>query len=667
MLSMIVVAVAWGQAAPAGALGPSDILAELSLEELMNIEVVSVSKKEEKLSEAAAAVFVLTAEDIRRFGCTSLPEALRMVPGLEVARIDANKWAVSARGFNGRFANKVLVLVDGRGVYSSMYSGVFWEAQDVFLQDLDRIEVIRGPGATLWGANAVNGVINIITRSAGQTQGLYASLGGGSEERRLGEIRYGGELGVATHYRAYAKYFDRDHAADASGQDAADEWRAARGGFRVDWASSPHDVLTLSGDLYDGEAGQTITVYSLESPYADTHDDRVRLTGGHVMGRWERAFSGASDMAVQTYHERAKRQDPIIELVRSTSEVDVQHRFSAGWRQEIVWGLGCRYTDYEIQNTFSVAFPPGSPGEHLWSGFVQDEIALSPDRLHLILGSKFEHHNYTGPQILPNARVVWTPGEKHTVWAAVSKAARTPSRAENEAIYVVQAFPPDKFVPGMPAVVTIEGHEEFESEELLAYEVGGRVRPNPRLSLDLAAFYNVYDHLRTIEQGTPFFKASPTPVHLVIPLYADNLMEGQTYGLEVTADWQAREWWRLHASCTYLQMRLRLDPRSMDTSSRAAEGESPHYQVLVRSMMAVSEDLTLDLASRYVDQLPSLNVDRYTSLDIRLGWRLTEAVHLDLVGQNLLQTRHPEFTPEFYDTLPTHVERGVYGKVTWQY
>ena len=644
-------------------------LTELSLEELMEIEIISASKKEEKLFEAAAAVYVITQEDIRRSGVTNVPEALRMVPGMQVACIDANKWAISSRGFNDLFANKLLVLMDGRSVYTPVFSGVFWDMQDVLVEDVERIEVIRGPGATLWGANAVNGIINILTKNAKDTQDGLVSLGVGSEERGFGGVRHGGKLGEDVYYRVYAKYLNRDHFVDVSGEEAADGWDVLQGGFRMDWEVSGSNLLTLQGDVYGGDVGQIYSfVTSLEPPYVRTFDFDTPMGGRNVLGRWEHVFSEAQDIALQLYYDRTEREEAVVEAIVNTFDVDFQHRLGIGDRQELVWGFGYRLIQDEIDGTFTVSLDPESRDYQLINAFVQDEIALVEDRLRLTLGSKLEHNDYTGFEIQPNARLLWMPHERHTVWTAVSRAVRTPSRAEDDMRVVILASPPGVLFPDTPTgLVVLMGNRDFASEELLAFELGYRAHPTDWLLLDIATFYNVYDKLRTFEPDTPFIETVPAPEHLVVPVFAKNEMNGETYGVEFASDWRVMDWWRLRAAYTYLQMQLRLDRDSGDTMSEGVEEASPDHQFSLRSMMDLPRSLELDLGCRYVDDLSTLNVKGYLSFDVRLGWKPRKSIELSFVGYSLLDDHHPEFKPKLTYILPTEVERGVYGAIGWRF
>jgi iron complex outermembrane receptor protein len=634
---------------------PAD-LAHLSLEELMNFEVTSVSRRTEKLSEAPAAISVITGDELRRSGVTSVPEALRLVPGMEVARLDAHNWAISARGFNDLFANKLLVLMDGRSVYTPLFSGVYWDVQDTLLEDIDRIEVIRGPGATLWGANAVNGVINIITRPAKDTQGLLLLGGGGTEEQGLAGVRYGGQLGDSAYYRVYAKYFNRDDQVLPDGNDANDRWNMERAGFRIDWDASTENHFTLQGDLYSGRLNQTYFLPATNAPaFAETNASKLNVSGGNVLGRWSHAFSESSDLKLQVYYDRTVRHGPVLNEDRDTLDLDLQHRFLLGERHDLVWGAGYRASSDEIDNTYAIAFNPDQRTSQLFSLFAQDEITLIHERLRLTLGSKFEHNDFTGFEYQPGGRLSWTPTDRQTIWASVSRAVRSPSRAEDD-IRLRQMTP----APGVHALLT--GDRRFDSEELLAYEAGYRWRPLDSVSLDVAAFYHDYDQLRSLEPGG----VVPGPPFTVIAT-AGNGLHGETYGVEFAPGWQVTDWWRLQAAYTFLQMQLHHGAGSGDTTSERDEGRSPHHQFSLRSLLNLPHNVELDSTVRYVDSLPDFQIPGYVVIDVRLAWRPFKDFEVAIVGQNLLDDRHPEFQSLFIPTERIEVQHSVYGKVTWRY
>jgi iron complex outermembrane receptor protein len=524
-------------------------LTTASLEDLMQIEVTSVSKKEQKLNRVAAAVYVLTHEDIRRSGYSSLPETLRMVPGLQVARIDGSKWAISARGFNGQYANKLLVLIDGRSVYTPLFSGVYWDLQNIPLEDVERIEVIRGPGATMWGANAVNGVINIITRHTRDTQGGLASVGAGTEEMASGMFRYGGKAGSQAHYRAYLRHFERDELADARGGPAADDWNVLRSGFRMDWDASPKDAISVHGDLFRARNGQRINSFLLRPPYAETVKDRMESSGGYFLTQWTHRFSERSDMGVQFYYDRSDRRDLILGALYDTLDFDFQHRYAVSGRQELVWGLGHRTTRDQVTATRMATLNPDHLAFQLTSAFVQDEIVLAPERLFLTLGTKLEHNSFTGFEIQPTAKLLWSPERRHAVWASVSRGVRTPSRGERYARLNLSSQPGPG---GLAILASVFGNPALPSETLLANEAGYRFQPVERLSFDVAAFYNQYRHLLRSATGNPVLDPVPVP-HLVVPVRLESGNRSNWSGLEVSAQWTAHRRWKLAGSYTGLR------------------------------------------------------------------------------------------------------------------
>ncbi len=641
----------------------TEALLSLSIEELLRLEITSAAKKPQTISNTAAAIFVITQEDIRRCGATSIPEALRLAPGVNVARLDGNKWAITIRGFNGRFANKLLVLMDGRSVYTPLFSGVYWDVQDTLLEDIERIEVIRGPGATLWGANAINGVINIITKHSENTQGLLLKGGYGSEEEGFGSVRYGGPIGKAGNYRAYIKFFNRDGFESLEGEEAADDWNAFRGGVRYDGRLGARDTLTVQGDAYSGSEGQTDENLSLLPPtFRAISDSDTDFSGSNILLRWQRTFSTSSDMALQAYYDHTKRDEiALAKETRDTLDIDFQHRFPLGKRQEIIWGLGYRTSWDDIDSREpTIIISDNSQTDQMASFFVQDEIALKNDLLRLILGTKVEHNDYTGFEFQPNARLIWTPSPHHSVWAAVSRAVRTPSRIEEDAnmwIYLLPSTP--------PAVITAIGNTDYDSENLLAWEIGYRTMPTSAVSLDLTFFLNIYENLRSFENQAP--DLSTLPAYINIPAIDDNKMKAETWGIEFSGDWQATKFWRLQASYSYLQMDVDATKNSTDILSlNLMDGTSPEHQLSLRSSWDLPHDIEFDLWLRYVDELTTQNIDDYLTLDLRIGWQPFPGLDLALVGQNLLQSSHQEYDPEL-QTSASEVPRGFYGQAVWRY
>ncbi|MDP4129765.1 MAG: TonB-dependent receptor [Bacteroidota bacterium] len=609
-----------------------DILRKLSLKELMNMEVTSVSKTPEKLTEAASAIQVITGDDIRRSGATTLPEALRLATNLQVAQVNASQWAISARGFNNVLADKLLVMIDGRTVYTPLYAGVFWDVQNVLLEDVDRIEVISGPGGTLWGANAVNGVINIITKNARETQGLFAQAGGGNEIPWLGNLRYGGTIGENINYRVYGMGYKRANTSLTDGSKAKDAWSMGQGGFRFDWDAKKNDHLTLQSDFYD----------AFPNPDGATG---VVAIGGNVLGRWTHRISDKSDFRIQGYYDQTWRDflNGFTESLK-TYDIDWQYRLQAGRRQELIWGGDVRLMDDKMQNLALFAFLPAKKMLHLYSLFVQDKITLVNDRLYFTLGSKLEHNDYTGFEYSPSGRLAWTPAERQMIWAAVSRAVRTPSRIDRDFSLSV--------APGVPVI----SGDDFISETVLAYELGWRVQPFTRLSLSIAGFYNVYDHIRSAEPGPP-------PAGY--PITFGNGVRGNAYGAELSGTYQPLAWWRLRGGYTFLKKDLSVKPGSQDLNKATAESNDPENQFLIQSMFDLPARIEAGFVFRYVDKLPDPIVPAYTGLDIQLGWKMSKGLELSVTGQNLLQNKHAEFIPS--SPSPREILRSVNAKLTCRF
>lgn len=629
---------------------PLQALKALSVEQLMDLEVTSVSRRAERLLQAAAAVEVITGEDIRRSGAPGIPSALRLANSLDVAQENGHEWVVSARGFSSDVGNKLLVLMDGRTLYTPLFSGVFWDRQDYVLTDIDRIEIISGPGGALWGANAVNGVINITTRSAADTQGLLLEAGGGTNPEAFGTVRYGGALAGTGHYRVYAKYSDRNPQVLEGGGDANDGWRTAQGGFRFDAQPSQHDTLTLQGDAYRNDediqrGGEGV------------------IKGANVLGRWSRAFSAASDMSLQLYYDRTSLTLPVPGLPAiavpdgtlqdelDTVDVDFQHRFAFGERNAIVWGLGYRFTHDVLDNAPNIAFLPATLDQHLYSAFVQDQIALG-DRLELTIGTKLEHTDYTGFEVEPSIRVGWSFTDQQVLWAAVSRAVRTPSRIDR-----------DISTPAPGALIVIlTGNGDFDSEELIAYEAGYRAQLGPRASIAVSAFYNDYDELRSTSISPP------DPIFgLPFPFFFENNLEGEAYGVELGATVQLLDQWRLYAGYRVLEEDIRVEAGEFDFNNTLNETNDADQQMTLRSALDLPGNVAVDAVLRWVDTRTVNNsgvattVPDYVEMDLRVGWRPTETIEVSIAGHNLLDDRHPEFGVPGPGRV--EIERSVYGKV----
>ncbi len=622
-------------------------LTDMSLEALMNLEITSVSKKPQKKSEAAAAVFVITGEDIQRWGITNIPDALRRIPGLQVARIDANKWAVSARGFNGRFANKLLVLIDGRSVYTPLFTGVYWDANIAMLEDIARIEVIRGPGGTLWGANAVNGVINIITKTAADTQGTLVSASTGNELDHLLNVRHGGVDRSGAHYRVYA--MSRADDTGYSTTAAHDDARITQTGFRRDWKNGNADSHTLQGDVYQGTGGQELLI-APAAPALIIDDAETR--GGNLLYRWNHKTDTDSSITLQVYFDHVGRESAVLFEDRQTLDLEFQHQF--GWKEDhdVIWGVNFRRISDDTDPTQIFSLTPPKRRVNLWTVFLQDEFSLLEDRARLTVGTKLEHNDFSGLEIQPNLRMAWLTESGNTIWGAVSRAVRTPSRGEHDVSLMV--IPP----PPSPPPLTIFGSNAFKSEDLVAWEIGFRRAIADSVTIDVAAFYNEYDHLRTVD------------VYPQAPLQAafGNNMEGNTRGIEIDAHWRASAWMSLNASYTRLEVDLDLLNGSMDAASLAAEESSPEHQANLWLAADLASNIRIDAGLRYMGSLKNFGfpeTDNYLAFDTRIAWAPRRGLELSLSGQNLFDSHHPEFNPDFIVSSPTEVERSIHATVRW--
>jgi iron complex outermembrane receptor protein len=641
---------------------PEDFF-DLSLDELMDITVTSVSKQEESLRYTPAAASVVTHEDLRRLGVTNLPDALRAVPGVQVAQMDAKTWAVSVRGFDRQFSNKLLVMMDGRTLYTPLFSGVWWDMQDVILEDIDRIEVIRGPGGSLWGANAVNGVINIITKKAGDTQGGYASAAAGTQLRGLVEARQGVDLGEKGHLRYHARLVKREEEEVASGQPdrgdgLGDDWTSGRAGFRWDWHTSSEE-RTLQGDVSHAAENQKLSVPVLSPPFTDQSKDDQTATGAYLLGRWGWGAEDGPRQTLQTYFDYVGRDTDLAELKVYTLDFDFQQTRALNARNELIWGAGYRYiwddlSEKRRDGVVYLNYQPDSSSYDIASAFVQNKTALVPERLFLTLGSKFEHNDYTGFEVQPNVRLAWLPRAEHMVWGAVSRAVRTPTRGEHGLDLI-------SGVAG-PGFIALVGDEDgYNAEELIAYEVGYRGEILQRASLDATVFYHDYDSLRTFEPVAPFGSFS-------LPLVASNEASGEARGVELALTWAPLEEWRLSAAYSYLDVDIDMDGDSNDILAKLDETNYPEHQFNVRSYWNINADWSLDSALYYVDELEQVDlagtdISSYWRLDARLAWKVNRDVELSLVGQNLLDDDHEEFGAPLYSQRST-IRRNVYAKVS---
>ncbi len=636
-------------------------ITELSIEELMSIEIkTTISRKPQAVNKVPAAVFVITQEDIRRSGATSIPEALRMVPGLEVSKIDANRWTIASRGFNNYYSNKLLVLVDGRTVYTSLFSGVYWEVQDTVLGDIERIEVIRGPGGTLWGANAVNGVINIVTKRARDTQGGHIDIIAGTEERAIGSLRYGGKAGEKAWYRVYAKYLKRDSSASFSGGERPDTMEISRAGGKMELEVSDRDSLLVQGDYYNGESGARNIRTLPYDPYFEKINSIEDKSGWNIQTRWDHSYSERSDFNLQIYYHMNERDNPGLYEREAVYDLDFQHRIKLGKIQEILWGTGYRHVNNKTRGSFDISFIPPERTDHLYSLFIQDEFTIFPERFNATIGTKFEKNSYTGKEIQPSLRLMWTPDSMNSVWGAVSRAVRTPSRFEHD-VRTNYLFSMEGYDPFYFAIV---GNRDTKSELLWAYEAGYRFKPRDSFLIDITLFFNRYERLVTYEFGQSFFEGEPP--YLVITESAANNMKGNTCGGELTVDYSPLSFLHFKGAYSYLRFDLE-DPVTLGYYSRFYEGASPSHRFSVRSSIDLPYNLEMDLWFKYRDNLSSHSLPSIFNMDARIGYRLSKDIDISITGQNLLDSKQPETVVNDSIYIASKIERGYYLRFTWNF
>lgn len=657
--------------------GEGSDLASLTLEELMDVQLTSVLRKGESLGETPAPVTVITAEQIRRSGATELPELLRLVPGVAVARIDSHTWAISARGFNGRNAGKLLVLVDGRSIYTPLFSGVQWETQDLVLEDIERIEVIRGPGGTLWGANAVNGIINIVTKPARQTQGKSLAAILGNEDPYNAVARFGGSLDGGGAYRVYGKAVRRDGLVREDGKEAKDDWDAWRAGFRADWKAGRGDDWTVLGEGSRGSTGLWAA-----PPLPDGSVLPLPGLEGHfhtafLVGRWLRRASPGNEIQIQGSLDFFERTDGFIGEKYQAANLDFQQSFQAGNHHRLVWGLGARWASDRAWYASSVfgdsAFLPEKRLMPLWSAYLQDQWSLG--NLNLFLGTKLEHNRYTGLEIQPSLRASWLASPRFTLWAGVSRGLRTPSRITSDTS-IRNTLPSQ--MPKATIVTEMRGNPDSPAEELVACETGLRWNPGAAFSFDLALFVNRYDNLATVDPLPPEIEFTPQGMVITTRMRTLSGAEAETKGGEAGLLWAPDPSWSLRGGASYLQSEVTLQPGSEDNYITAGySGGDPRWQGFLTGSFDLGKKWELDATLRRVGRIPgedkgpgSLSesgVPAYTEADLRLAWKPRPGLEVAFLGMNLLQADHPEFIDSALFALPTRVQRRLALKFTWSF
>ncbi len=641
-------------------------LFSMSLEELMDLEIISAFKKPQNLRDTPAAVFVITQDDIRRSGASTIPDLLRMVPGVNVAKVDNSNWAISIRGFNGLFSNKLLVLMDGRTVYDPLFSGVFWDVQDTMLEDIERIEIIRGPGASSWGTNAVNGVINIITKNAWNTQGGLVSGSTGNWDRYTSSARYGIKIGETGAARLYVKAFERASQDTKKGTTAWDANRMMRSGFHSDWKFSQKDSATIQGDIYTEDGTTEILGFNSDFSERMMLKSDILASGGNVLSRWRHSFNPASNISFQFYYDHIDRKfSGIGKETRDTLDFEFQHSFPLLGFNDLLWGCSYRHTwdDIPIGHGKGIGqFIPQSMKDDLFGLFVQNEMGFFQDRLRFLFGLRLDHNNYTGLETEPTARVIYTITNSQDIWLALSKAVRIPSRYNRGAIWAVGVDRLSKAMP--PTVFTFIGDDDYGTEKLWAVEAGYRWNACKKVSVDLALFGNFYRDLFVGTGEQPFFHHGL----IIAPISPNNYGNADNFGLEITGNLQPFHWWRLELAYSYLNTNYWIDSRHRSQSELLARYmEAPSHQVSARSKMNLTEQLEFDIWLRYVSDLDKLDVPAYTGLDLRLGYHLPENLELSVAAKDLLDPYHPEYGEKFLSMQSTEIPRSVDAKLTWKF
>jgi iron complex outermembrane receptor protein len=633
-------------------------LAALSLEELTKVEITSVARKDQKLLKVAAAAFVITADDIRRSGATSIPDLLRVVPGLEVAQINAGDWAVSARGFNGRSANKILVLVDGRSIYNNLYSGTFWDQNQIPLDDIERIEVIRGPGATMWGANAVDGIISIITKKAKETQGLTISAEAGRNQLPDAEVRYGGALGNAARYRVDSRFTENMNLVNSSGSPAYDRENSGEGGARIDWNLSRRDTLTADGQIYRGSGRDEVNP-AFPLPSALASGQKFSFYGGFLRGRWERQLDN-SDLALEISYTREARTEWVANGTLDTLDVDFQHHLFFGRRNDFNWGGGIRFRDDNIKGLIQ----PAHVQENLFSVFAQDEFSLLPNRLSVTAGIKvqdFANALKNDPEIQPQVRLLWTPDAKSSFWAALSRAVRTPSEIEQR-MQLSFALPEQN---GIPVSGLLSGNPSLPGEVLIAWEAGYRRQIAKRFTIDLAGFYNQFSRLIETVSGTPYLVFSPAPVVIAPQTYA-SIGGADTRGVELSATWSPRRTWRLQLAYAWENAAFQAPLAVAVTAPPGSVWDTPAHTGSIRSSWDVTRRWSVDCSLYAASEIVQQSVPAYARVDVRVARKFGEGGEFSAGVQNLFNETHLEFRSEDY-LAASYLRRNVFAKVVWHF
>lgn len=644
-------------------------LADASLEELMNIEVTSASKKEQRLGSIAASAYVISAEDIRRSGISILPELLRLAPGVQVARLSSGSWAIGIRGFNDEYSNKLLVLVDGRSVYNEFYACVLWDTLNLAVEDIERIEVIRGPGAAMWGTNAVNGVINIITKSAQTTQGGSITGRGGSEAMSTGSVRFGGEASPGAFYRVGAQNTDYDPSQILSSLSPSHGWVNRSADFRLDWDISDSDSLLVSGAIYQSNLGMVVPAATIASPNAPPVNDTIKSEGGNVLARWQHTVSETSSIEVNFSAEHMLRNDPQASATFNSFNAGFQQRLHVGPRHDVIYGFTAREVTYQTTPGAVLQFIPASGNHSEIALFAQDEIALVPNKLSFIAGVQASHIQSIGYAIQPTGRLLWTPSRSLSSWIAVSRAVRTPSLYDrgldfHESPAVIPSGSP--YVPSLLGIVNVLGNPNNRSETVLAYEAGQRVQASGQLSFDVSTFYNIYQHLVSATAGTPVLAFASGVPYLEIPISTGNQRHGESYGAELSVTWNPTSRWRLTGGYNWLRVETQPYAGDINRDELRTSLATPHHQWQVRSYYDLTRTIQIDSALYYTAAMVGTNIPQHLRGDLRIGWRPRQKVELSVGVQDAFEANHVEYESARFNQV-SQVPRNFFGSMTWRF
>lgn len=638
-------------------------LKHLSLEEFADLDLIvtSATKKPEKISKSSTAIFVITQEDIQRSGVSTVPEALRMAPGIHVARIDANKWSISARGFSGRFANKLLVMKDGRTLYNPFFSGVYWDVQNAQIENIERIEIITGPAAALWGANAVNGVINIISQSAISTTGSKVSSEIGSRIKK-GFLRHGGQFSDDLYYRLSVDYLNHDDSVTPLGADSSDHWDHGETGFKLDWHYSEQTQIDIQGDYFRGESNHTSRIRpSLIAPFQIEEDVNVKKEGANVITQIKHQFSDQNNLQFKFYFDYISRDSKTINQQFHTYDWELNHYIQLSDVYSLNWGGGYRMIDDQIKGLADISINQASKTTHFYNAFIHNEFTLLPEQLKTVLALRIDHNHYSGFEFQPTARINWSPDTNHNLWAAVSRAVKTPSRAIDSRIEQTT-------IPvNPPQLVALIGNPDVDSEEVIAYELGYKFNLGNRFHFNLSGYYNVYDELRSFEPGAPVLQTATDTIHVLVPFGNDNKLEGESVGFELSAHWHVNTYLSLKSAYSYNKISLHKKDNSQATGSENDEGTTPQQQFSLRSELNFNPEWSADLWFRFVDRLPTQSINAYATFNAKLTWEPVPGLELSLIGKNLASAKQLEYNPEIVNITPSKTKRSILGRIVWQF